>query len=639
MSTVQSIGHQTADYTPYLEDTDIYRRHYLKDIIYPSTVILEISSLCNLKCKMCPRAIGRSPSGPSHGNMSLQMLSHLEQLLEQVDTVTLSWMGEPLINPDLADIIRKIKAYNVHVHLTTNGMLLTDSVAESIISAGLDGITFSIDAVEEDLYRRLRVGGELQTVLANISCLQKRLNQYGTTRPSVEVAFVAMPENIAQLPRMIELCDRLHIQRLSIAPQDDFGQSQNLPLKGFAEYEGRQDVRDAFEQTRRLAFEKHITIVYNDPQRLNWEIKSEPAESHFRFRTDYQVEELVALNLRKPCGVPWRHVVIAHDGDVHPCCASTRVLGNINQQPFEQIWWGSTYTEFREQLLSNIPPFECQHCRRSTWELSRPVSEVSDHIEIRKKEFHGQGWGDAHIALKGKAYRHMGAASTFFLKYENQPYLAVKLGTFSPNTHTGQVFVNGELIGEYRVNVPQRWFVYSLPRFDSSLIKVTLSGQPADFKIFLYESFLSDDIRQLREKIGRTQESLFNGNGDVPIITSGQQSVESLLSRLYSVCLQRAPDQAGWQYWVNTLLSGAKPTAEVVEGFIGSAEFLQRKLTNEKYVRVLYAAILDRESDEAECQHWCERLNSGNTRQEVLSGFLRSAEFQALCDNQGISAF
>ena len=121
-------------------------------------------------------------------------------------------------------------------------------------------------------------------------------------------------------------------------------------------------------------------------------------------------------------------------------------------------------------------------------------------------------------------------------------------------------------------------------------------------------------------------------------LTYGARSdVEAFVTRFYQQCLGRVPDQAGLTGWVNALTAGTLSGADVANGFILSDEFINRYTTNEDFVTILYRAFFDREPDAAGYSGWLTNLYGGNSRAEVLNGFVSSQEFNNLCDRYGIS--
>lgn len=491
----------------YVQATKAYVRHYLEEVPWPSVLMLETSSWCNLKCPMCPRTIGKSPSGSDYGNMKLELLERLDTLFRHVNVVTLAWIGEPLINRELPGIVKSLKAYGVHVHITSNGLLLKRGVAEELVRAGLDGLAISIDAAEPELYRKIRVGGELEKVKANIGHLQQLKKELTSPTPHLEVAFVAMPENIHQLPDMIPLLDELDIHHLTVAPVDDFGLEKDFPTPNSGALGPKEEAKEAFNRTQVLARESNTLIGLIAASRFSWEIGEVPSSEAYHYRTDYSPAETEAIGLHKVCGVPWADVVIGDNGDVHPCCVSRRVMGNVNDTAFEQIWWGPKYREFRRRLLSTNPPAECRTCRRADWIPLRELDSLTGSIEVLKDEVLGHGWG-AHNQIEEigpDAFRHIGSQSTFFLDYRGEDSLMLELGTIEPVPTTGRVLVNELEVGSYQVQSWRERFDFTLPRLDRGIIKVTIISDAAIHRQIFHKGLLwnskqnwSDRLRSLR---------------------------------------------------------------------------------------------------------------------------------------------
>ena len=97
--------------------------------------------------------------------------------------------------------------------------------------------------------------------------------------------------------------------------------------------------------------------------------------------------------------------------------------------------------------------------------------------------------------------------------------------------------------------------------------------------------------------------------------------------RLYEGAFDRAPDQAGLAAWTHLLNSGTSLQA-VADGFVGSPEFQSQYggLDNTAFVTLLYSNVMQRTPDTAGLQGWVDFLNAGHSRAEVLLGFTESAE-------------
>ena len=114
------------------------------------------------------------------------------------------------------------------------------------------------------------------------------------------------------------------------------------------------------------------------------------------------------------------------------------------------------------------------------------------------------------------------------------------------------------------------------------------------------------------------------------------QGIESFVTRLYSICLDREPDQAGFDDWCNKLSSNQITGSECAYGFIFSSEFQSKNVSNEQYVELMYNCFFGRASDPDGKAGWVDRMNGGMSRQELFAGFANSAEFDNLCQDYEI---
>jgi len=121
----------------------------------PEIYQIEICSVCNFNCIMCPKELYSREKDSKLINPELieSMIDRGE--LEGSYLIELQMTGEPLLHPDIQSIIDLIKTTGVMVGLSTNGHLLTDKFVMNRLR-GLDYITISLDSVSER--RNIRKG-------------------------------------------------------------------------------------------------------------------------------------------------------------------------------------------------------------------------------------------------------------------------------------------------------------------------------------------------------------------------------------------------------------------------------------------------------------------------------------------------
>ncbi len=100
---------------------------------------------CNLACAYCNEF--DTNSSPVPLQTMFQRLDHLKRLGTSIVTIS---GGEPILHPELDDIIRRIRSNGMLAGLITNGYLLTAERIERLNRAGLDHMQISIDNVTPD---------------------------------------------------------------------------------------------------------------------------------------------------------------------------------------------------------------------------------------------------------------------------------------------------------------------------------------------------------------------------------------------------------------------------------------------------------------------------------------------------------
>lgn len=108
---------------------------------------IEVSALCNLKCQYC-----MSPLQNQYRRTGLMDRKTFEKCIEWIKLfiqkgtqleINLFGVGEPLMNSNLAEYTRSLRdqvPLCVEIHTNTNGGLMTEEIARSLIDAGMNQI-------------------------------------------------------------------------------------------------------------------------------------------------------------------------------------------------------------------------------------------------------------------------------------------------------------------------------------------------------------------------------------------------------------------------------------------------------------------------------------------------------------------
>ena len=119
--------------------------------------------------------------------------------------------------------------------------------------------------------------------------------------------------------------------------------------------------------------------------------------------------------------------------------------------------------------------------------------------------------------------------------------------------------------------------------------------------------------------------------------SESDQQIRAFVTRCYKIILGRDADEVGMNTWFSELKSRRRTAAEIIEQFVYSNEFQNKKYSNPDAVEILYKAMLGRGSDPAGKADWVGRLEGGQPLTAIINGFCGSMEFKAICDAYGIT--
>jgi MoaA/NifB/PqqE/SkfB family radical SAM enzyme len=117
----------------------------LKSPRHPVLAHMVVTRRCNLACTYCSEFDDFSQPVPT-----AEMLRRIDLLAALGTTVITLTGGEPLLHPDLEEIVGRIRHHGIIAIAVTNGYLLTIERIERLNRAGLDHLQISVDNVQPD---------------------------------------------------------------------------------------------------------------------------------------------------------------------------------------------------------------------------------------------------------------------------------------------------------------------------------------------------------------------------------------------------------------------------------------------------------------------------------------------------------
>lgn len=184
---------------------------------------VEITGYCNLVCISCPRG-----NWPRHRPTGLMSADAYGKLLDKIiaddpwtGIITLYNWGEPLLNPELPQIIRTTREKGLLSAISSNLAMKKDF--EEVVKADPDWFRISNSGWGEN-YERTHTGAKWPVFLENCMKLSEYKKKHNS-KMLVELFFHIYSHNREDFPKMQELCDELgftlRYRHAALAPLDN----------------------------------------------------------------------------------------------------------------------------------------------------------------------------------------------------------------------------------------------------------------------------------------------------------------------------------------------------------------------------------------------------------------------------------
>lgn len=254
----------------------------------PLTLTIESTAKCNLFCPMCLRDRIYFPPRDMEFSVFQKIIDEGKDFLEFAIPYG---AGEPLLNPQIFDMVAYCTKMGVPSGISTNATVLSAEYSRRLIEAGLDSIIFAFDGATPETFETYRRGAKFDQVRGNILTFLQ-VKKAMKSKIFCIVQAVALKENLKEIPEIIKMWQREGIDGVRI--KKDEVHNEGCAIPGY---------------------------------------KSERPP------------------LRHHCYHLWRGPMYIHyDGTVFPCCYSypDEPIGNVKRNTLREIWNSEKIVRMRE---------------------------------------------------------------------------------------------------------------------------------------------------------------------------------------------------------------------------------------------------------------------------------------------------
>ncbi|MEJ2705279.1 MAG: radical SAM protein [Sedimentisphaerales bacterium] len=296
-------------------------------------VVWNITRACNLKCVHCYNDSGVCKAGDE---LSMeQAKTVLDDLVQFGVPSVLFSGGEPLMRPDLFELIGYAVERGLRAVISTNGTLITTDVAKKIKQHGVSYVGISLDGVGEINDKFRGVSGAFDRAVAGIKNCQDAGVRIG-------LRLTLTQKNVRDLERLFDFFEAKQIERACFYHFVPSGRGGTMANEDLTHAQSREAVEMILAKTRSfkeagrtpdiLTVDNHVDGVYVY-LRLR-EQDSERAEEVWKLLS-WNGGGMYSSGVGIGC--------IDFHGKVHPDQFWWHYdLGDVRQRPFSEIWMNTS---------------------------------------------------------------------------------------------------------------------------------------------------------------------------------------------------------------------------------------------------------------------------------------------------------
>jgi len=270
--------------------------------------------------------------------------------LKYTQLIYLQGWGEPLLHPNIFELIQMSKKLKKQVGFTTSGMLLTENAIQRLIDLEVDMISISLAGATASTHDRIRRGTDFNQIMSNLSQLQQAKSERKSNQPSVHFSYLLLKSNIHEITKVISLAKKFTVRQI-VASHPALVLTAAIHEEAVFNHPGQADAQRALlEEIRTQAAQENILFAYRNP-------KPDPAfcgctENVGRACVLTVAGEICPCVYTNPAlaGAPGRNGLPAGSHLFQGQTAALKPLsfGNINSHSLTKIWNLKEYADFRD---------------------------------------------------------------------------------------------------------------------------------------------------------------------------------------------------------------------------------------------------------------------------------------------------
>jgi radical SAM protein with 4Fe4S-binding SPASM domain len=278
----------------------------------PLILSWNVTRKCNMKCSHC---YINADTKESITELTTEESKNLiDQICEVSKPLLVLSGGEPLLRPDIYELVRYGASKGLKMGLGSNGSLIDTDAAKKLKEAGIETVSISLDSHIPEQHDKFRgIQGSWEKAVNAIKVLRKNgvLVQVNTT---------VTQQNYSQIDEIMSLVEKLGVENFHLFFLVPTGRGVKIADISSTKYE--EMIRKTFAKIAQ--------------HKLN--VRPSCAPQFMRIAKE------MGLNMSRwirGCIAGLYYCRIYPNGEITPCPYLPIKLGNIRQKTFKEIWFNS----------------------------------------------------------------------------------------------------------------------------------------------------------------------------------------------------------------------------------------------------------------------------------------------------------
>ena len=266
---------------------------------------------CNLRCEHCYQDAGEARSEELSTEEARALIDGIARAGFKVMIFS---GGEPLMRPDIFDLVAYAAGKGLRPVFGTNGTLLTPDTVSRLKRSGATAMGISLDSLDPEKHNRFR---GLPDAFALTRQGMENCRQAGLP---FQVHTTVMDWNQAEIPEIIDFAVEAGAMAVYLFFLVPVGRALSIEREAVD--------RDTYEQLLRRIMGKQPTTP----------IPIKPTCAPQFTRVAKQLGVPLDRRFSRGCLAGLTYCIVSPVGKVRPCAYMTEEAGDIRQAPFDEIW-------------------------------------------------------------------------------------------------------------------------------------------------------------------------------------------------------------------------------------------------------------------------------------------------------------